>query len=81
MDRIEITYDGKPAITSSRAATRYDRDPVTMRQVLSRLTRSGAIKSLPEGLDDRTPLYLIAELDAAMAALPGRGNRRTAGQE
>lgn len=79
MADIQITYDGQPAITGHRAAIRYGYDPVTFRQVIKRLVDSGKLTPLPERLDDRTPLYLIAEFDTAMDGRRGRGNWRKAG--
>jgi hypothetical protein len=67
---IRITYNGKLALTTLQAARRYDLKPAAMRKAISRLP----VQPLPESLDDRTPLYLASELDAAMKARPGKGS-------
>lgn len=66
---IRITYDGEPALTTAQAAQRYGMTAAGMRAVLSRL----GLQPLDESVDGRTPLYLEAELDRAMAARPGQG--------
>lgn len=71
--RIEITYDGRQAISAPLAAKRYRLGIDAMRKTLSRLRTAGAVEPLPEGLDERTDLYDLQTLDDAMAARPGKG--------
>jgi len=66
---IRITYDGKLALTTAQAATRYGLELQAMRKALSR----AGVEPLPEPLDARTPLYLATEVDRVMKARPGRG--------
>lgn len=66
---IEITYDGKPALTTAQAAQRYGLSPSVMRMAITRLK----VAALPERLDGRTPLYSAEQLDQAMESRPGRG--------
>lgn len=68
--RIRITIDGKLALTVEQAAARYGIRSSSMRAALTRL---GASVSPAAHLDGRKPLYLAAELDAAMKRRPGRG--------
>lgn len=70
---IQITYDGQPAISPALAAERYGLGLDAMRKAVTRLKAAGAIEPLPKPLDDRTPLYLLAELDRAMRERPGKG--------
>lgn len=68
-DDVRITYRGKLALTTRQAARRYGIQPSTMRKEIDRL----GIAPLPEGIDERTPLYDAKELAAAMKARPGKG--------
>jgi hypothetical protein len=68
-------YDGKLALTTAQAATRYDLDVATMRKAIQRLVTEGKIEALPEPLDGRTPLYLASDIDKAMKNRPGKGVR------
>lgn len=70
MAKIRITVDGKPALTVEQAAERHGLRPSSMR---GELTRLGGTIEPAAMLDGRKPLYDQAELDAAMAARPGRG--------
>lgn len=70
---IEIRYKGVPAISPPLAAKRYRLATDTMRKTLARLRAAGEVEPLPEGLDDRTELYLLETLDVAMAVRPGKG--------
>lgn len=69
MAHIEITYDGKRAYTAVLAAKAHGKSRAAMLKVLARL----GIEPLPEGLDERTPLYDAYRVDAAVAEMPGRG--------
>lgn len=70
MASVEITYDGRLALTTAQAAVRYGLELATMRKALSRIELEPVAD-----LDARTPLYDAAALDAAMAARPGKGAR------
>jgi hypothetical protein len=70
---LEIHYKGIPAISAPLAAERYGVGIDTMRKTLSRLRASGAIEALPKKLDERTEIYPLDDLEAAMADRPGKG--------
>lgn len=75
--RLEIYVDGRPALTARMAAERY-REMYGLGPRASRpaIARSGVAPIDPPPIHARIPLYDQAELDAAMAARPGRGSRR-----
>lgn len=65
--RIGITVDGSPVLTVSQAAARHDRTAPVMRNLLRR-------HSVPQVARlDTLPLYAVTAVDAAVAAMPGRG--------
>ncbi len=70
MPDIRITVDGRPALTTAQAAARHGRPVPQMRDLLSarRLNVAPAAH-----LDDRTPLYDLERLDAAVGGMVGRG--------
>lgn len=70
MAQINITYDGRPAITTAQAAARYGLSMDAMRKALNRATD---VHALPEMLDGRTLLYFVDDLDRAIPGRPGRG--------
>lgn len=70
MPEIRITVDGKPAATIELAAPRYNMEPSSLRGAISRL--GDAIEHVAM-LDGRKPLYLIKDLDRAIAARAGQG--------
>jgi hypothetical protein len=68
---LRITWNGRLVLTTAQAAQRYGLTLGSMRSAIKRL----AFEPVPETLDARTPLYLASELDAAIKARPGKGNR------
>lgn len=71
--QIRITVDGRAALTVEQAAARYKVEHSSMRAIISRLQLQPAA-----ALDGRKSLYLVAALDAAIKARPGKGaNLRT----
>jgi len=70
MPEIRITVDGRPAATIELAAPRYNMEPSSLRGAISRL--GDAIQHVAM-LDGRKPLYLIKDLDKAIAARVGQG--------
>lgn len=68
MPNIEITVDGRPALTTAQAATRHGLKPSSLRGEIAR----AGLEPVAE-LDARTPLYDAEQLAAALAARPGKG--------
>jgi hypothetical protein len=71
--RIQITFDGQRAISAPLAAKRHRTPTDTMRKTIARLRAAGAIEPFDEGLDERTELYPLDQLDAALKERPGKG--------
>jgi hypothetical protein len=68
MGLIEITVDGRPALTTRQLAEEFGIDPASTRKAIQRLDLAPI-----EHLDDRTPLYDAEAARAAMNARPGKG--------
>ena len=72
--RLEITVDGRPALTSRMAAERYrELYGLGASTTRSAISRSGVQPIDPPPLHSRIPLYDLEALDAALAARPGKG--------
>lgn len=78
---ITIHAGEQAVISAALAAKRYGVSNSTMRGTLTRLRGDGIIEPVPETLDERTPLYPLAELDLAIKTRPGRGSNRKRTEE
>jgi hypothetical protein len=70
---VRIYAGEEPVISAALAAKRYGVSNATMRSTLARLRGSRVIEPVPEMLDERTPLYPLADLELAMGTRPGKG--------
>lgn len=68
-----LLWRGKPILTVTLAAERYEVEPDAMRKALRRPPLRDVEPIDPPPLDARTPAWWQADLDAAWDLRPGRG--------